>query len=123
MPSQLPFGRRELGMINPDVRDAIAKLIQELAASSDTNWSFGSHVRPDGGTHALDEMQADGIEFADMLYVLKRCNVVKTEFVRKYNEYRFRAIGSNVDGVRMTFIVTLWESTKTIEIVTAWADR
>jgi uncharacterized DUF497 family protein len=65
-------------------------------------------------------LKDDGIEFSDVVYVLKRCQVTRSEFVRKYNEHRYRAIGDNVDGVTMVFIVTIWESTKTIEIVTAW---
>jgi uncharacterized DUF497 family protein len=105
------------------LHDAVAELIQRLAGRSDTVWSFGTHVRRDGGTHALDEMKADGIEFSDALYVLKRCVVERSEYIEKYKEMRFRAVGENVDGIKMTFIVTIGESNNDIEIVTAWKHR
>ena len=104
------------------LHNAVADLIRRLAASSDTVWTFGSYVRRDGGTHARDEMKADGIEFADLIYVLRRCTVVRSEYVAKYGENRYRAVGRNVDGIEMTFIVTIREQKNNIEVVTAWAD-
>jgi len=102
--------------------EAVAGVIQRLAADWETVWSFGSYVRADGSTHARDEMKADGIDFADLVYVLKHCNVIRSQYLPKYGETRYRAVGKNVDGIRMTFIVTL-RGAKNIEIVTAWVNR
>ena len=110
-------------MTKLQVFDAITALIQRMAADRDTIWSFGAHIRSDGGTHATDAMKDDGIDFPDLLYVLRNGVVVRSEVVEKYDELRYRVVGRNVDGVRMTFIVTIRESTNTIEVVTAWMNR
>ncbi len=99
----------------------LAKTISGLAADPETCWSFGSDVRPDGSTHALEEMRNDGIEFSDVVYVLKKCRVVRSQNVAKFKEVRHRVVGRNVDGIKMVFIVTLRE--RAIEIVTAWVAK
>jgi hypothetical protein len=99
----------------------VAELLRQLAESPETIWSFGSHVRADGGTHALDEMRKDDIDHSDLVYVMSRCAVVRSEPSR-FGEIRYRAVGRNVDGVKMTFIVTIWEKMKKIEVVTAWSN-
>jgi hypothetical protein len=95
--------------------------IHELAASSETEWSFGDYVGSDGNTHALKEMDKDGIDHADALYVLKRGRVTSCEFDTHYLEWRYRVQGRNVDGKKMVFVVCVSESEGKIKIVTAWA--
>jgi hypothetical protein len=43
-------------MTDLQVFDAVAELIAELAADPETHWSFGSHKKPNGMTHALEEI-------------------------------------------------------------------
>lgn len=110
-------------MAQRQILDEVAQLICELANDSETRWSFGSDVRSDGSTHALEEMRNDDIGFGDVVYVLKNCRVVRSQYVQRFDEMRYRAIGKNVDGIKMAFIVTVWEKEKVIEIVTGWVDR
>jgi hypothetical protein len=68
-------------------------------------------------------MDDDGIEYADVPFVLKGCRVTLVEWNERFAEWRYRAEGRNVDGIPMVFVVTITEEPKGLEIVTAWRSK
>src|SRR5262245_35833821 len=96
----------------------VASKIRRWAGKPEPNITFGFH-RQDGGTHSLDEMANDGIEFSDMLTALRGCRVTDLGF--ENGEWRYRAEGRDRDGRALVFIVNVIDEEEEIEIVTAWA--
>lgn len=95
-----------------------ASQLRALARDRATVWSFGCHVGPNGFTHAQNEMEEDGIDFADAVYVLTHCKITKGE--SEGADRRYRAEGTTIDGVAVAFIVSFDTEEKWIEIVTAF---
>src|SRR5262245_42332018 len=88
----------------------IATLIRTLASDSTVSVSFTNHAR--------QRMKERGIEYSDVLYVLKRC-VVTDERLEK-GEWIHNAEGKNADGVPMSFAVVEYKSENRLKIVSAW---
>lgn len=100
--------------------DEAAK-IRRWTRKPNPNITFGYRYQ-DGTTHSLQEMDADDIDFNDLLFVLKNCTV--TDLRLEKGECRYQAEGRNIDGKALVFIVNLYDENEEIEIVTAWAkDR
>ena len=96
---------------------ALAK-IRAWANKLEPNISFG-HRHPDWSSHSLEAMEDDGIQFMDLLWVLRHGSVIEAQLVD--GEVRYVVRGSNLDGERFTLVVVLIEEFEEIELVTAWA--
>jgi hypothetical protein len=92
--------------------------IRAWVSKPEPNISFG-HRFPDWSSHSLEAMEDDGIDFMDLLRVLRTGSV--TEAQRVDDEVRYVVQGSNLDGERFTLVVVLIDEFEEIELVTAWA--
>ena len=99
----------------------VASRLRDLARDDETTWSFGSHIGLNGLTHAEEEMAADGIDFADLVHVIRSCKVTDGELC--VDEWRYKAEGKSTDSVPMVFIVTFSEEERRIEVITGWVVR
>jgi len=98
----------------------VAAKIRRWAQKPNPNITYGYRLRG-GGTHSLEEMAKDGIDFNDMLRVLRTCRI--TDLRQERGEWRHKAEGRDKDGRDLVFIVNLSDEIEEIEIVTAWAVR
>lgn len=98
-----------------------ASALRALARDRETVWSFGDFILPSGMTHAEEEAEDDDFDITDAHYVLKSCKISGGDF--SYDGWRYRALGKNVDGILLTFVVIFSREPKKIHVRTCWANR
>lgn len=99
----------------------IAAQLRALACDPDTTLSFGSHIGPNGLTHAEEEMIEARLDYSDASYVLENGKITEGDTEGELRRYRVEQITK--DGIHAGFVVEFSIEEKWIEIVTAFRAR
>jgi hypothetical protein len=67
--------------------------------------------------HALAAVNDEGLTTGDVEFALTRCHVVLQEFKK---DRLWRAIGNDIDGVKIEMVVSVYEEEITIKIITVF---